>query len=451
MDLPRKQLFTTRTLILLSIPAILEQTLANVVGLADSVMVSSVGEAAISGVSLVDNVSGVILNLLTSLSIGGGIVTSQLIGAGNYDKARRSAGQNITMTVSISILIGFLCAVFSRQIISLFFGHIEQDVMEACLIYMFWQAVSFPFLGLYSAGAAILRAGGDTKTAFYVSLLRNGVNIAGNAICIFGLKMGVSGVAIPTAISRFVGAAAIVWAVMKSKASLHPNKNDIFHIDSSLMGRMFRLGMPTALENSIFQIGRVLTMSMVSLHGTVHIAANATASQLTGLANNFTQGVRTASMTVIGQCVGAGDEDQIKRNFRKLLIMSYLCNFMCGFPMMLFRHSILGLYATLSPETLDLAAKLMLINLGFAFIIYTPSWFIVGPLRAANDTTFPMVASIISMFIFRLTLAQILCVELGWGVVGVWYAMIVDWAFRAVIFTIRWYSGAWKKRCHLHA
>ncbi len=449
MDLPRQQLFSNRKLVLLILPLIFEQGLAVFVGMADSIMVSSVGEAAISGVSLVDNISGVVLNLLTSLAAGGGIVTSQLIGACNYDRARRSAGQNITMTVGVSLVISALCLIFSRQIISLFFGHIEQDVMDACLTYMFYQALSFPFLGLYSAGAAILRAGGNTKTAFYVSLLRNAVNICGNALCIYGLKMGVAGVAIPTALSRVVGSIAIMMVVNKSKESLHPQKGDIFHISPKLMTRMFRVGMPTALENSIFQVGRVLTLSMIALHGTTQITANATAGQLTGFVATFTTALRTASMTIIGQCVGAHDMAQLKENYKKLMLLCYLFNSIGAIIMVLLRYPLLGLYQSLTPQTVTLAAELMCIHLLPLLLVYPLSFMITGPLRAANDSVFPMWVSILSMLVFRLSLAQILCVNLGWGAVGVWWAMVADWVCRSVCFTWRWHSGAWKKHCKM--
>jgi len=449
MTLPRQQLFSNRALAKLIIPLIFEQILAVFVGMADSIMVSSVGEAAISGVSLVDNISGVVLNLLAALAAGGGIVTSQLIGACNYDRARRSAGQNITMTVGVSLAISALCLIFSRQIISLFFGHIAQDVMDACLIYMFYQAISFPFLGLYSAGAAILRAGGNTKTAFYVSLLRNAVNICGNALCIYGLKMGVAGVAIPTALSRVVGSIAIMAAVNKSKESLHPTKGDIIHISPKLMTRMFRVGMPTALENSFFQMGRVFTLSMISLHGTTQIAANATAAQLTGFVCTVTVALRTASMTIIGQCVGAHNTEQINTNYKKLMFLSYAFNGVGSIIMVLLRYPLLGLYQSLSPATVNLAAELMCIHLLPSILLYPLSFLITGPLRAANDSVFPMWVSILSMAIFRLSLAQILCVNLGWGAPGVWWAMVADWVCRSVCFTWRWHSGAWKKHCKM--
>jgi len=447
MELPRRQLFDNKKLAVLILPLIFEQLLGTLVGMVDGVMVSSVGEAAISAVSLVGNISAVMLNLFASLATGGAIVTSQLIGAGNAKKARHSAGQVITMTVGFSVLVGAICVCFNRGILQLFFNKVEKQVMDDSVTYFFYNAISFPFLALYSAGAAILRAKGNSKVSLYVSLLRNLVNIAGNAICIFGLHMGVEGVAIPTAISRVVGAATIMVVVLGKEHSLRPGRGDIFCIDRRLMGRMLRVGLPTAFENSIFQLGRVMTLGMITGFGTYQIAANSTANTLTGLVVTITTSLRMASITVIGQCVGARDEGQIKDNFKKLLLLEYVLNGVCAVLVMAARYPILSLYTGLSKEAVDLAAYLMCIHLGVGIALYPLSFFIAAPLRAANDSAFPMWVSIISMAVFRLTLARVLCVELGWGAPGVWWAMIVDWVCRSTCFAWRWFSGAWKKKC----
>lgn len=449
MDLSQQRLFSNKKLTLLILPLIFETLLGTLVSMVDGIMVSSVGEAAISAVSLVGNISAVMLNLFSALAGGGAIVTSQLIGAGKRKDARRSAGQVITVTVGFSILVGLGCIVFNRPLLQLFFSDVEKQVMDDSVTYFYYNAASFPFLALCSAGAAIMRADGNSKVSFYVSLLRNAVNIIGNAICIYGLHMGVEGVAIPTALCRVVGAVAIMIVVMGKKQTLRPQLKDVFGIDRKLVGRMLRVGLPTAFESSIFQLGRVLTLGMITGFGTYQIAANSTANALTGLVITVTSALQLASMTVIGQCVGARDEQQIKENFKKLLLLEYALNGLAAALVMVLRHQILGLYVGLSPEAEKLAAELMCIHLGVSIALYPPAFWIVSPLRAANDSAFAMWVSTISMAVFRLTLAQILCVQLGWGAPGVWWAMIVDWVCRSICFSWRWFSGAWKKKCGL--
>ena len=449
MEQPRRSLFTTKSLILLMVPIMGETLLSQLVGMVDGIMVSSVGEVAMSAVSLVANFSGVIMNLLIALASGGSIVTSQLIGAQKHKAAKHSTGQVITMTFLFSLLIGAICLCFNKPLLQLVFGKVEASVLTDAVTYFTYDAASYPLLALCAAGGAILRSKGDSKTMFYISILRNIVNIAGNAFCIYYLKMGVAGVAIPTALSRLVGAAILMIIVLNKKQPMRPEKSDIFHISPKLMGKMLHIGLPNAIENSMFQLGRLMTLSMISGFGTAQIAANSTSGALCSLVITFSAAVRTGTVNVIGQCVGAHDEQQIKTNYRKLLIMCYLSHIVASIPMILFRQFFVGLYTGLSPEAAALAGKLMCIHLVPGLLLYTPSFFIGSPLRAANDGTFCMVVSILSMVIFRLSLAQILCVNLGWGAIGVSTAMVADWICRSICFVWRWHSGAWKKKCGL--
>ena len=449
MEQPQQRLFSNKQLWMLIIPLILENNLGILVGMVDGIMVSSVGEAAISAVSLVANISRVILYLFSALAAGGAIVTSQFLGAKCKEDARHSAGQLMTMAVGVSVVLSGLLLIFRRQILLLFFGQIEADVLEAAVVYFSYSAYSYPFLALYNGCAAIMRTRGNSKVSLYVSLLRNVVNVAGNALCIYGLKMGVEGVAIPTAISRVVGAVVMLAIVMRSDPSLRPRMEDIFHIQPKLMGRMLRVGLPTAFESSAFQLGKVLTLGMISGFGTYQIAANSTANALTGFVVTCVASVRTASMTVIGQCVGARDETQLNYYFRKLFTIAYAIHGVVALLFLIFRYQLLGLYQNLSPETVELAAKLLSIHLCSAIFLYPVAFFIASPLRAVNDSSFPMILTIVTMVIFRLGLGRILCVELEWGAVGVWVAMVVDWAVRGICLVTRWRSGVWKKKCNL--
>lgn len=449
MDQSTNNLFSNRRLLLLILPLFLEQCLANLVGMVDSVMVSSVGEFAVSGVSLVNNISSVVINLLTALAAGGGIVTSQFLGARRERDAKHSTGQLLTMTVGVSMVVMAVCLIFARPLLRLFFGAIEQDVMEAASTYFFYNALSFPFLALYSACSAILRADGNSKTSFYVSLLRNAVNLIGNALCIYGLGMGVEGVAIPTAFSRLVGAGVMVLAVAKNHYPLRPDLEDLAKINFPLMGKMLRVGLPTAVESSIFQLGRVATLSMISGFGTYQIAANSTANSLVGFVVTVTSSIGVASLTVLGQCVGAKDLQQIRKNSRKLMALCYAANGIASALVILLRFPLIHLYQNLSPETVDLAAKLMCIHLGSGILLYPTSFLFPYFLRAANDSAYPMFVSIASMVVFRLTLSYILCVTMGYGAIGVWCAMVIDWVSRSAFFLLRWARGKWKKKIGL--
>ena len=448
-QLPRQQLFSNKQLLALVIPIFMEQMLGILVGLVDGLMVSSVGEAAISGVSLVGNVSTVLLNLATSLAAGGAIVASQFLGAGKKRDCQRAMGHLLTMTVGAGIIVMALCLVFNRPLLMLFFGHVEKDVMDTSVTYFAWLSMSYPFLTMITAGGAILRVKRNTKVPFYVSIIRNVVNIIGNAVLIYGCKMGAEGAAIATAISRVVGAATIMMVVFGKKQEMRPTWSDIFHIDFKLMRRVTRVGLPTGIESSLFQLGRLLTLSMISGFGTFQIAANTTAGALTNIITTITTAIRTALLTVIGQCVGARDEKQIRDNFRKGLIFGYIAHGVGAILFVIFRYQLLGLYDSLEPETVKLAAQLMCLHLVPAIFLYPLSFQITSCLRAGNDSAFVMWVSILSMSIFRLTLAWLLCVYLEMGAPGVYIAMVVDWVCRSICFVWRWHGGYWKKKCGL--
>lgn len=447
MALPQQRLFSNKRLVMLIVPLILEQSLGFLVGMVDSVIVSSVSEAAMSGVSLVANIAGVVLTLFSALTAGGAVVTSQFLGAQKKENARHSAGQLVTLSTGVAVALMIVCLLFSKGMLRACFGNVEQDVMDAAVEYFRYSAYSYPSIALYNAFVAILRANGDSKTSFYVSLLKNVINLIGNMICIYGLGMGVEGVAIPTLLSRVIGAVVIILIAMSKRQPLRPKMADFIRIDGKLIKRILRIGMPSALENSLFQLGRVATLSMITAFGTYQIAANSTANSLVSIVMTTVTAFHVASLTVIGQCVGARDMAQIKGYFRKLIGWSYLIHGVVAVLFIVFRYQIISVYKNLSPETLELTAKLMCIYLFSAIPLYPLAFFINGPLRATNDSAFPMWSSIFSMGVFRLGLAVILCVKLGLGAAGVWWAMVADWVFRSICYTARWCSGAWKKKC----
>lgn len=449
MQIQKERLFTNRMLITLVVPLIIEQTLAILVGMCDGIMVSSAGEAAISGVSLVDMINNVILKLFAALATGGAVVTSQYLGAQEPANARRSAGQLVLLSAFFGIAIMALCLVFAEGLMDLFFGTVSPDVREAGLIYLRITALSFPFIALYNAGAAIFRSEGNSKVSMRVSFLMNGINVAGNAICIYGLKMGVAGVAVPTLVARMVSAVVILWPVSRKGRTLSLEADSVKHIQGSMMKNILRIGVPSAAENSLFQLGRVLVVSMISLHGTVHTSANAVANNLDSMGVIVGQAMSLAVITVVGRCAGARDEEQVRYYTKKLLLAVYVLEGACNLLICAFLPQLIGLYSSLSAETEALAATLVRIHTLCGVVLWPAAFVLPNALRASNDAKFTMWVSVASMVLFRLTLSWLLCVHWGWGAVGVWIAMVADWVCRATFFVIRWLSGTWKKKCGL--
>ena len=444
---PHGPIFTNHELLRLIGPLLVEQLLATTVGMADTMMVSRCGEAAISGVSLVDMINNLVINLLAALATGGAVVVSQYLGALRKKETDKSAGQLILLSLLLGLGLGLFCFALARPMLRLFYGTIEADVLDAGVRYLQVTALSYPFLALYNAGAAIFRSCGNSAVSMKVSLLMNVVNIAGNALCVFVLKMGTAGVAVPTLVSRALGAVIILALA----AAAHDNPARVtWDGVRRLEGRMARsilyIGIPSALENSLFQLGRVLVVSMISLFGTVHISANAVANNLDNIGCIVGQAVGLGMITVVGRCVGAGDLKQAAYYTKKLMLWDYLVQGAANAAVLLLLPRLLGMY-TLSDETWRLAWLLVMIHAGSGILLWPAGFVLPNALRAANDVKFTMCVSILSMAVWRLGLSYVLCVQMEMGAVGVWIAMVVDWVCRVSCFVGRFASGTWRKKC----
>lgn len=436
-------LFSKDSLKKLIIPLLFEQALVICVGMADTMMVSSVGEAAISGVSLVDMVNNLIISILAALATGGSVVTSQYIGANRRDKACESARQLIVSAGVISVIITAVFILLKTPLLRLFFGGIEQDVMDSAVTYLVISALSFPFLAVYQCCAALFRAMGNSKVTFQVSLLMNGINIAGNAFCIFVLRMGVAGVAVPSLVSRAV-AAVVLYGLLKNPSHTIYLNREKFHFEPAVVKRILYIGIPSGIENGIFQLGRVLVVSIISGFGTVQIAANGVANNLDSVGCIVGQAVSLAMISVIGRCVGAGDENQIRYYTKKLLGTTYLYATAVNVAILTALPWILRIY-NLGEDTTHLAWQLVMIHNGAAIFLWPLAFVLPNMLRACNDVRYTMVVSIFSMIVFRIGFSVVFGIRMQMGAIGVWLAMLLDWVFRSSLFVGRYVKGTWKK------
>lgn len=438
------KLFSNKMLVRLIVPLIIEQGLTMLVGMCDGVMVSTVGEAAISGVSLVDMINAVVLVLFAALATGGAVVTSQYLGARQYENAKKSVGQLVLMSFGFGIAAAVLCLLLAEPMLKLFFGSIEADVMAAGLLYFRITALSFPFIALYNAGAAIFRSMGNSKVSMKVSTLMNFINVGGNALCILVLKMGVAGVAVPTLVSRAVAAVVILYLAAKPNHDLTLKASNLTGIQWNMMRNILHIGIPSAFENSLFQLGRVVVVSMIALFGTTQTSANAVANTLDGVGIIIGQAMGLAMVTVVGQSIGARDTDQAMYYVKKLMLWTYLLQGLSNGLILLFLKQLVGLYSSLSPETVQLSILLVTIHAGCAILMWPMAFVLPNALRAANDVRFTLLVSIGSMIAWRISFSWLLCVHMGMGAVGVWIAMIIDWVCRISFFVGRLISGKWK-------
>lgn len=439
----RNRFFSNADLCKLIVPLIIDQFLQAFVGLADSIMVASVGEAAVSGVSLIDTIMVLILNIFTALATGGAVIAGQFLGKKRDEMACKSTNQLISFTLKASLIIMLLCYLGRNFITHVVFGKIEADVMYNCNVYMMIVFASIPMTALYNAGAAIYRAMGNSAVAMKISMLMNVINLGGNALLIFVFHRGVEGVAIPTLVSRTVACVIMMFLMNNQKHTLHLYHPFSFKTDWGLLKKILYIGVPNGLENSMFQLGKILVLSIVTSFGTASIAANAVSNNVATFAVLPGMSVGFAILTVGAQCVGAGDYEQVRYYTKKLMKIVYVSLFVANILVVLAVPYIIKIYG-LSAEASQYAHKILIYHSICAVTIWPLSFSLPNTLRAAADVTYTMILSIISMWIFRIGFSVVLGVYCHMGVFGVWVAMTIDWLFRAVCFSIRYLRGKWK-------
>ena len=442
-------MFTNRQLGKLLLPLLVEQALSIFVGMADTVMVSTLGDAAISGVSLVDMICNVLIALFAALATGGAVVASQMLGANRRSDACRVTNQLTLVVLGVSVAIMAPMIAFRSQVFGVLFGGVEQAVWDNAMIYLWITALSYPFIALYNAGAALYRSMNRSGMTMVVSVLVNMINVGGNALCIFGLGMGVEGVAIPTLISRAVGALCMLLLLRNPHLQVHFLRGQ-WKPDPVMMKEILHIGVPSGIENSLFQLGRVLVVQVIAYFGTVQTAANAVANVLDSVGVLPGQTINLAMISVVGQCVGARDFKQARHYTRKLLIWAYIATICLNVPLLLSLPWVLPIFNA-SAEALELAKVLIFIHDGMAMLMWPLAFSLPNALRAASDVRYTMVVALGSMAVFRIVFSYILGIGLGWGAVGVWIAMIIDWVCRIVFYVGRYRGGKWEEKARIAA
>lgn len=437
--------FSNRALKRLIAPMIIEQFLAILVGMSDSIMVATVGEHAVSGVSLVDNIFILLIYLFAALATGGAVVMGQYLGQNKHEKANRAVNQLILFTAlfAICIMIGLYLA--RNLILHRVFGAIEANVMEASKTYLLIVSASIPFIALYNAGAAVFRTMGNSKVPMYLSMMMNAINVGGNAILIFGFGMGVAGAATSTLVSRVISAVAIIFLLCSPEHLLHLERPFSFKLDFGMLKKIAYIGIPNGLENGMFQLGKIMVLSMITGFGTAAIAANAVSNIIATFQVLPGMSVGMAVITVCSRCVGAGDYEAARYYTRKILKLVHILIIVFSVTTLVALPGIMYLY-NLSADAMTFTKQIIWYHGICCMLIWPEAFTLPNTLRAASDVKFCMILSIISMWVFRIAFSYIIGVRMGMGVLGVWIAMTIDWAVRAVLFIIRYRGKRWQHK-----
>lgn len=436
-------LFSNKDLRRLIIPLIIEQTLSITIGMADSMMVSNVGEAAISGINLVDSINNLLIGIFSALATGGTVIVSQYLGRRERDHANQAAKQLLLAVAVISLLIMGITIVGNRGILQLVYSSIDAEVMDNAMTYFFLSALSYPFLAVYNSGAALFRSQGNSKVSMYTAFIVNVINVVFNALFIYGFNWGVAGAGIASLIARATAAVVVMVLLRNEQNPIYVRQLHRIRPHFQTIRRILHIGVPTGLENGIFQIGKILVATQVAGFGTAAIAANAVASSMAGFQCIPGNGISLAIITVVGQCVGADRYDEARYYVKKLFKYSYLI--LIGLNLIMFAAYplILGLY-NLQSETEAVAWNLCIAHGIGACTLWAMSFSLPNVLRAAGDVRYTMIVSVVSMWVFRIMLCMGFSYFTDLGIYGVWIAMFADWACRSTCFIWRYRSNRWQ-------
>lgn len=440
--LGRDTMFTHKDLINLIIPIFIELLLATSIGIADTIMVSNVGETVVSGVALVDSLNMLLINIFAAIATGASVVICQYIGSNDKESANLVASQSVIASLLLASFIMVICLISGDNLLVLLFGKSEQSVLDNASIYFILSAISYPFLAVHGTCSAIFRSMRNSRITMYVSILMNIINITGNAILIFGFGLGAAGAAIATLVSRIIGAVIMLYLLSdKSKIinlrSIFPLK---FRID--VLKKIFSIGIPAGTETVIFQLGKVLTQNFITGFGTAAITANAVTGNLFSLTCMPGSALNLAIITIVGQCVGANEYKEAKDYIIKITLAGSFFLTITNILIYSLSEPALALYG-ISQEATIISKDLIFYSCFAQSILWSMAFIIPNGLRGSGDVKYTMTISIISMWVFRVGLGYILAIPYGFGVLGVWWAMIVDWIFRSIFFVGRLARNKW--------
>ncbi len=436
--------FSNHALVRLLVPLVIEQLLAVTIGMADTVMVTSVGEAAVSGISLVDSINILFIQVFSALASGGAIVTAQYLGRQERKNACIAAKQLLYATTALAAIIMAVALIFHRALLRLIFGNIDPAVMENAIVYFQLSAVSYPFLAVYNAGAALFRSMGNSKVSTLVSFLMNVVNIGGNAVLIYGFHWGVAGAATASLVSRAMAAVIMLVLICHKNNPIHIEKVWKPELHFDMIRRILKIGVPNGVENGMFQIGKLIVQGLVATFGTSAIAANAIANTIASFINTPGTAIQLGLTTVVGQCVGGRDYEQAVYYTRKLLWLTYGLMGVLNIAVFLVAGPLVGLFHLSAAAAADARAVLYTFTVA-SILIWPLSFSLPNALRAAGDARFTMIVSMVSMWVFRIGFSYLLGGAAKMGLMGVWVAMYIDWLGRSIVFTIRFARGKWKE------
>jgi putative MATE family efflux protein len=434
--------FDSKQIIAIIVPILADNTFMILMGMLNTAMISSAGVAAISAVSMVDSLNMFMINVFVAIATGGTVIVAQYKGAGNEAMLPRAAAQTLTAVAFSAVIISAAVIAFRAETLNLLFGGAEPDVYDNAVIYLVGSCLSYPLLAVYQAVAGVLRGVAETKAALVLSMIMNVSFFLLNIVILTVLDMGVAGLVISQLLARLLGMFASLIYLIKINHSLRFQIKNALRADFALIRKILFIGIPFAAEQLFFNGGKLLTQTFIVQLGTLAMTANAIANSMFMLFHIVSTALSVAVVTVVGQCIGRGDIGDARKFAKSFILLSTLSFLASAVIILPLFPYIVRLYAP--PEAIiPVIFRLALITAIGSPIFWSHSFILPAALRAGGDSTYTSIVAMASMWLIRVTLGYVFGIPLGLGIVGIWLAMVIEWAFRAAIFVWRFKGDKW--------
>ena len=438
-----KRMYSNGDLVKLTVPLFLSSLLAIVTNLVDSAMVSSAGEAAVAGVSLVGNITLVFIMLITAATSGGIVITSQFVGKGDQKLANESAKQFIYLSTAAGVFVSAILFFFREPILNLVYGSVDEEVFNACCDYLLWLSLGYPFYAIGSGSGAILRSIGKNTLSVVLFTASNVLNVIGNAVFIYVFDMGAAGAGLATTISRVVWGVGSLFLLHNKNLKVHFEKLLHYRPDWNIIKKIAIIGGTSGIASALFYIGKLIISTLTATFPTIEITAFSVSNSICNFAWTGLDSFSSALIPIVGQCMGAGKPDQARFYTRRMSNASLVAMVILFGLTFILRNQLVLIY-DLEKETLALAAK----NIGYGalfsiFSFYAWAFTPICGFRSAGDVKFGLYVSVITMFVFRVGLAFLLGSYFKMGLLGLWIGMWADWFVRAILNFIHFKQGKW--------
>ncbi|WP_213508616.1 MATE family efflux transporter [Paenibacillus faecis] len=431
-----------RQIIALFIPILIDQAFIVGLNLVNTAMISSSGVAAVSAVNMVDSLNIFLINVFVAVATGGTVVVAQYKGSGNDSMVSRASAATVTAVAMIALTIGLLIMGFHTPVLNVLFGTASAEVLGNARVYMIGSSISYVGIAVVQAVCGALRGIGKTRASLALSLIMNLLYVLLNIVFITLLHMGVLGMTIAVNIARYVGAACALYYLFKLDVTLHLRIRDLFHFPLSMLRKIMFIGVPFAAEQMFFNGGKLLTQVFIVSLGTYAIATNAISGSLAMVFQIPASAMSLAIVTVVGQCIGRGNIADARKFIKSFLWLGSISLALIGLILMPFFRPLVGLFDP-PPEIVDDIFLVLLVNTLAQVPLWAISFILPSALRAAGDSKFTSITSMLTMWLFRVILGYILGITLNFGILGVWLAMNCEWGVRGAIFLWRFRGKKW--------